>query len=324
LLDGDGIAKLQVYESKFINCTGWSGGALVLTCFSCTTVGFNLYKSNSTFDNCSTIAYGGAVALNHAANATSTSLVSIEDSLFLNCACENRIITAPQMNLNNVEFLNCSWQYNSLIDVRTPSNWSCVSFVGCQPSSNVSGIIYFDGTLFKLHSINFVDSYSTLIRFGGPGTLSLDNWYANGLSRIQALNGGALAISNNRSIPVDCQASAPSLQPITTQPTLSYLAQQTTFDTNIVLNGLTLVLPSEFEGALITAPLVTLSGSLTIDLSYWLGEVTEIQLVDGAVEGSFDSIDVIGATCIAAEMNGKTIFFIDTCTSAAPALLCFC
>jgi hypothetical protein len=100
-----------------------------------------------------------------------------------------------------------------------------------------------------------------------------------------------------------------------TNPTLT--SDPIILDTPVVIHGMTLELTSTFQGALITAPSIQLSGTLVIDLSAYDGEYEAIQLFEAdQAEGAFDAIVIDGLSCIQGEMQGYAVFFINTCSSA--------
>ena len=72
-----------------------------------------------------------------------------------------------------------------------------------------------------------------------------------------------------------------------------------------------------FDGALISAPIIYLSGTLTVDLSNYQGFEGIIALFQGQLEGDFADLNVIGLECVSATLEQGDLFVLHTCTDDA-------
>lgn len=108
-------------------------------------------------------------------------------------------------------------------------------------------------------------------------------------------------------------------------PTNQLVSQLYGSDQPIVINSLTVLLPTALQGALITAPIISVSGTLTLDFSQYDGDTSSFQLFSSAPEGSFTEIVVQGVdSCVTAEMGmAGQVIMQNTCTSSAAPLSFF-
>lgn len=164
------------------------------------------------------------------------------------------------------------------------------------------------------------------------GQVTMNNWFENtNQTESQLFDGNDIDACNRRSSIVHCnEPTSPCTSSTTSVPFSPSNPRSTssppivsaivTIDKPIIhtspvtINGLTVHVPSDLQGALITAPLISISGTLILDLSNFQGD--EILLFDGNVEGTFSDLEVIGVSCREVEVQGNTLLIVNTCTTS--------
>ena len=302
--------KLIVNSSRFEHCNASQGGALYA------------HTTNVSVDGCA--------FLNCSSNAIQTlgGHLSIASSTFQECISPLAIYGSSSMR--SVSFDNCTG--GDIVSIYGgPVQAECMTFSNCSADGALISNVNSETHIVR---INFLqNSARWMVNAQLPGSVYLSSYCAIGTTlSFNKSNESALVVSIEppscfvlQCTPFSAQyplmtssnamASTSASAIYWTNPTLT--SDPIILDTPVVIHGMTLELTSTFQGALITAPSIQLSGTLVIDLSAYDGEYEAIQLFEAdQAEGAFDAIVIDGLSCIQGEMQGYAVFFINTCSSA--------